>query len=256
MQLTLALVQFAIAPSAPRTNLRRMETFIRKAADKGAQLVVFPEDAIAGPLAGQTAFVPQAPAYLAHFQGLAVKYGVDLVPGSWTVSDGTFLYNTAYYINADGTVAGSYRKINLWETEKAAITPGSAVSVFPTAFGRVGLIICWDLSFPPLFTAMDAQGVELVLAPAYWSFTVPSDEVRRVENDEVLLIDSLCTARAFENNIVLAYCNAAGTLKAPGVDAVLSGHSQLTHPLHKVVAQAGGNNEELLLATVELVRKN
>jgi predicted amidohydrolase len=255
MTLSLALAQFAIAPADPERNLRRMEDLIRKAAKRGAQLVVFPEDAVSGPLHGQTGFVAQAPSYLAHFQGLAVKYGVDLVPGSWTVQDGPALYNTAHYINADGSLAGSYRKINLWETEKAAIAPGSAPTVFPTRFGRVGLIICWDLSFPPLFTAMNAQGVELVIAPAYWSFTVPSKAVKSVKEDEVMLIDSLCTARAFENNIVLAYCNAAGALKAPGMDAVLSGRSQVTHPVHKVVAQADGNAEELLMATVELVHK-
>jgi len=256
MPLTLAVVQFEIAPADPERNLRRMEEFIAKAVKKGAQLVVFPEDAICGPLAGQTAFIKQAPSYLAHFQGLAKKYGVDLVPGSWAVLDGPSLFNTAYYINADGTVAGSYRKIHLWETEKAAITPGNAVSVFPTQFGRVGLIICWDLSFPPLFTAMNAQGVELVISPTYWSFTVPSKEVKSVKEDEILLIDSLCTARAFENNIVLVYCNAAGALKAPGVDAVLSGRSQITHPSDKVVAQVDGNAENMLITTVDLVQKN
>ncbi|MEO8734313.1 MAG: nitrilase-related carbon-nitrogen hydrolase, partial [Flavobacteriales bacterium] len=85
MPATLALVQFKIAPADPVTNLRRMETFISKAAKKGAQLVIFPEDAVAGPLAGQTAFVAYAPTYLAHFQSLAAKYAVDLVPGSWAV---------------------------------------------------------------------------------------------------------------------------------------------------------------------------
>ncbi len=252
MEISLALVQLAIAPSKPENNLARMEEFIAKAASKGAQVVVFPEDAVTGPLSGQTAFIAHAAEYLAHFQGLATKHGVDLVPGTWTTSDGTYLFNTAHYINSDGSVAGTYRKINLWETEKVAITPGSGVSVFPTAYGMVGLTICWDIAFPPLFADMNALGVELVISPTFWSFTVPADDVEEVVNDEILLIDSLCTARAFENNIAFAYCNAAGRLQAEGLDAVLSGRSQITHPLDKVLVKAKGNAEQMIMAKVSL----
>jgi predicted amidohydrolase len=252
MELKITLVQMDIVPSDPVKNLKRMEGFIKKAVKQGAQLVVFPEDAVTGPLAGQTAFVVHAPEYLAYFQGLAVKYGVDLVPGTWTVQLGNALYNTAYYINKDGSIAGSYHKINLWDTEKIAITPGSRVSVFPTAHGLVGLIICWDISFPLLFAEMNTLGVELVISPTYWSFTKPADEVEEVVDEEILLIDALCTTRAFENNIVFAYCNAAGSLQADGVDAVLSGRSQITHPHDKVVAKAEGNAERMITAKVKL----
>ncbi len=251
MKLTMALVQMEVVPGDPVTNLRRMEQFIKKAADQGARLVVFPEDAVTGPLQAQTAFVVHAPEYLAYFQGLAVKYGVDLVPGSWTVPFGPALYNTAYYINKDGSVAGSYNKIHLWETESVALTPGAHVSVFPTAHGLVGLVICWDISFPLLFVEMNKLGVELVIAPTYWSFTRPAQEVGDVVDDEILLIDSLCTTRAFENDILFAYCNAAGELKADGVDAVLSGRSQITHPHDKVLSKAEGNEERLLVVNVE-----
>lgn len=252
MDLTLALVQFSVAPSEPLVNLKRMEEFIAQAAKKGAQLVVFPEDAVTGPLAGQTAFVVHAPEYLAHFQALAIRYKIDIVPGTWTVQDGRALYNTAHYINKDGSVAGSYRKINLWDTERLAITPGTRASVFPTVYGMVGLIICWDISFPLLFADMNALGVELVIAPTYWSFTQPAHAVEEVVDDEILLIDSLCTTRAFENNIGFAYCNAAGSLQVEGMDAVLSGRSQITHPRDKVLAKAEGNKERMITAQLKL----
>ena len=252
MELTLALVQMLIAPNDPIKNLERIEEFVKKAVKQGAQLVVFPEDAVCGPLQGQTAFVEYAPAYLERMQIMAIKYNVDLVPGSWTVAENGLLYNQVVYINADGSVAGSYRKINLWETEKTAITPGAVTSVFPTRFGMVGLIVCWDIAFPALFSAMNTQGVELVISPTYWSFTRNADEVKDVVDDEILLIDSLCTTRAFENNILFAYCNAAGELEQPGVISVLSGRSQITHPLTKVVCKSEGNEEEVLLAHVVL----
>ena len=252
MELKIALAQFEIILGDPIWNLEQIEAQVAKAAEQGAQLVVFPEDAVCGPLLWQTMFVANAPQYLARMQALAVKHGVDLVPGTWAVLEAGKMYNQAHYINADGTVAGIYRKIHLWETEKAAITPGAAVSVFPTRFGRVGLIICWDISFPPLFTAMNAQGVQLVIAPTYWSFPEGTEESRKAMKEEITLIDSLCISRAFENNIVFAYCNGAGTTQTEDPKTVLSGRSQITHPLEKVIARCKGNGEELLVATVSL----
>jgi len=249
LELTIALVQMRIASMDPLRNLKRIETLAAKAKRQGADLVVFPEDAVCGPLEGQTAFVEYAPEYLARMQALAVKQAIDLVPGSWTVSDQGLLYNQAHYIDASGALLGAYRKVNLWETERAVITPGAAPSVFPTRFGNVGLIICWDISFPAMFAAMNAQGVELVISPTYWSF--PRNAA---QSDDVLLIDSLCTTRAFENNVLFAYCNAAGELKRNGSIDVLSGRSQLTHPKDKVICKAEGNREEILVAHVTLSR--
>ena len=252
MELKIALVQFEIILGDPLRNLERMEALAAEAAEQGAQLVVFPEDAVCGPLASQTMFLAHAPAYLQRMQALAVKHGVDLVPGTWAVVEGKAIYNQAHYINADGSVAGFYRKINLWETEKATITPGIAPAVFPTRFGQTGLIICWDISFPPLFTAMNAQGVQLVISPTYWSFPEGTEESRTKMKEEISLIDSLCISRAFENNIVFVYCNGAGTTQATDPTTVLSGRSQITHPLEKVIARCKGNEEELLVATVSL----
>lgn len=253
MKLAIAIAQMQVVPNDPVGNIVKIEEFIQAAKKRGADLVVFPEDAICGPLTGQSAFVSEAPGYLAHMQKLAITYGVDLVPGTWTVSDGIALYNQAHYITCDGVLAGVYRKTHLWETEKAIITPGSSVSVFPTRFGLVGMVICWDLAFPPMFIAMNHLGVELVISPTYWShpLEVPgTSDVPNAEQQDIDLIDSLCTARAFENDIVLVYCNAAGTLSLPGGEAKLSGRSQITHPVHKVICRSQGNDEELLVAEV------
>lgn len=70
--------------------------------------------------------------------------------------------------------------------------------------------------------------------------------------DEIHLIDSLCTTRAFENNIVFAYCNAAGDLKTDNLDYVLSGRSQITHPLDKVLCKSTSNQEEIILSMVSI----
>lgn len=253
MQLSIALVQLNVIPNDPPANLASMAEFVAKAAKAGAQLVVFPEDAVTGPLEGQTAYVQHAPEYLAYFQALAVKHQIDIVPGSWSVTEagavGPVLCNAAHYINADGSVAGVYRKVNLWATEKATLAPGLAVSVFPTAHGMVGLTICWDIAFPEMFTEMSRQGAELVVSPTYWSLSRRAEQSRGVAKDEIELIDSLCVARSFENDIVFAYCNAAGLVGEEKADGVLSGRSQVTHPHEKVLCKAKGNTEEMLTAS-------
>lgn len=255
MQVTLAVVQFLVEPLNPEKNLKRMEDFVQDAATKGAQIVVFPEDSVTGPLAGQSNFVANAPFYLSEFQRMAIEYQIDIVPGSWTAQDGTGLYNTTYYINKDGSLAGIYKKINLWENEKLRVSPGTAASVFPTAFGMVGLTICWDISFPPLFTEMNNQGVQLVISPTYWSFTKKAEIFEEVVQEEIDLIDSLCLSRAFENNIGFVYCNAAGTLVTDGIETTLSGRSQVTHPTDKVINSFEGNEEGMFLASLNIPQK-
>lgn len=246
MDFDIALVQFRIGYGDPVDNIARMAQWIEAAAARGARLVVFPEDAVTGPLAARIAQVTRAPEFPSRFGALAVKHRVDPVPGSWVVRNGAAFYNGAIYINSDGTVAGSYSKISLWPTEQASLQPGTAISVFPTAHGVVALAICWDLAFPALFAQMKAQSAQLVLAPSYWSFTRPAPDVAPVVGGEIDLIDSLCLTRAFENNLAIAYCNAAGDLQAEGLDAVLSGRSQLVHPVDKVVVRADGNEEDLV----------
>ncbi len=253
MKLKLAVVQLAVKPLDPIYNLKKMERLIKVASQAGANLVVFPEDSVTGPLSGQTNFVQYAEEYLIAFQSLAIKYGVDLVPGTWTTTSGAVKFNTAYYINFDGTVAGYYNKINLWQTEKAIMAPGTHVSVFPTRFGNVGLTICWDLSFPMLYSDMAKKGAQLIISPSYWSFTLKAKKLEKAANDEIELIDSLCLIRAFENNVAIAYCNAAGEVKSEGVHAVLSGRSQVTHPTKKILCRSTGNKEEILYADLKLI---
>lgn len=253
MKLSIAVAQMHVVPNDPAANILKMEQIIQAARKRGADLIVFPEDAVCGPLSGQSAFIAEAPNYLAQMQKLAVTYGVDLVPGTWTVSDGIALYNQAHYITSDGVVAGIYRKINLWDTEKAIISPGASISVFQTRFGMVGMVVCWDIAFPPLFTAMNQLGVELVISPTFWSVPLVqpgTPDALIAKQEDIDLIDSLCMARAFENDIVFVYCNAAGAMNLPDSEVTLSGRSQITHPVDKVITRCEGNREDLLVAEI------
>jgi len=209
MKLNIAVVQFSIDQFAPEHNLKRAEQFIRAAANQ-AQIIVFPEDFLTGPINGEKRFADYEHCYLAQCQKLAATYGIDIVPGSIIEGDNAGLYNTTYYIDKTGTVRGRYRKVNLWIPERDHITPGNEISVFQTNYGKVGLMICWDLIFPEVFRVMVKQGVQIVICPSYWCFEDAGMGMQHDANAEIKLVNALCVARAFENEIILVYATGAG----------------------------------------------
>ncbi len=231
MQINIAVVQFEITPFAIQDNLAKAERFIREAAAARAHIIVFPEDFVTGPLCGDVTFADYQGCYVQYFQRLAVKYAIDIVPGSIIEGDADGLYNTTYYIDRRGTIRGRYRKVNLWHPERAYLTPGCEFPVFSTDYGRVGLLICWDLIFPEAFRELVQQDVEIVFCPSYWCFEDAGIGLRYDDYSEVKLVNALCTARAFENEIVLVYANAAGEgMVLPQGTERLIGHSQITVP--------------------------
>lgn len=251
MQITIAVVQCAIAQFAPETNLARMEHFIQEAVAQQADIVLFPEDVILGPLNGRADLADFDQRYVKYCQELAVRYHVDLVPGSIIEGEESGLYNTAYYIDRNGEVLGRYRKVHLWLPERSYLDPGQQVVVCQTRFGRVGLAICWDLAFPEHFRAMVAQGAQLVLCPSYWCYEDAGRGLQHNPDAEIVFVDALCTARAFEQEIILAYANAAGELDLVGEHATLIGHSQITVPFKGALYRCEHNREALFVQAVQ-----
>jgi predicted amidohydrolase len=80
MRIKIAVVQFAIQQIAPQENLRKAEQFIKEAVSQQAQIIVFPEDFVTGPLSGNNAFADYERRYVKHFQQLALQYSIDIVP--------------------------------------------------------------------------------------------------------------------------------------------------------------------------------
>ena len=95
---------------------------------------------------------------------------------------GPVVYNTAVLIDRAGKVAGTYRKTHLPREEwEAGLTPGESYPVFQTDFGRIGLMICWDVQFPEPWRALGLQGAELVLMPI-WGGSETLLRARAIEN--------------------------------------------------------------------------
>jgi predicted amidohydrolase len=96
--------------------------------------------------------------------------------------EGIALYNTAVLIDRAGAVAGKYRKVYLPREEiEGGLTPGSDYPTFATDFGRVGVMICWDLQYADPARALALRGAELLLVPI-WGGNEALGKARAIEN--------------------------------------------------------------------------
>lgn len=219
-------------------NLRVVGELVARAAARGAELVVLPENfAYFGSDTGRAAHAETIGAdgpIQSALVGLARTYGIALIAGGFPErsADPARPYNTCLALDASGVVAGSYRKVHLFNAsvpgggeyhESAATTAGASPVVVELMGVRVGLSICYDLRFPELYRALADLGAEVLVVPA--AFTAVTGEAHW----EVLV-----RARAIENQAwVLA---AAQWGEHPG-GRRCHGHSSIVDPWGSIVAQ-------------------
>ncbi|MFN3846529.1 MAG: nitrilase-related carbon-nitrogen hydrolase, partial [Paracoccaceae bacterium] len=151
---TLAATQFACSWDLP-ANLESAERLIRQAATGGAQIILV-QELFAAPYFCITqraeyfdlARPMDGNPLIAHFSALARELGV-VLPCSYFERAGQAYFNSVAIIDADGRVLGNYRKSHIPQgpgyEEKYYFSPGdTGFRVWDTAFGCVGLGICWD----------------------------------------------------------------------------------------------------------------
>lgn len=163
----LAAVHFV--PRAARTPEARREAFvplIEDAARQRADFVVLPEVVTFGGGSTYAGVAEAIPGPSTEFFGaLARKHNLYLVPGL-VEREGHLIYNVAVLIGPDGQVIGKYRKICLPRGEiEGGITPGHEYPVFPTRFGTVGLMVCYDGFFPEVARELSNRGAEVIAFP-------------------------------------------------------------------------------------------
>ncbi len=253
MSVRIAVVQFQIAHLDRQTNLERMEGFIKNAVSQSAQVIVFPEDCMTGSIFGDLTKLDTTSQTRNAFQALAKKYQIDIVTGSSMEGTPVGNFNTSYYINANGEVLGTYQKNHLYPSEYAFLKPGSEVPVFETAYGKAGIVICWDMLFPEIFQRMKAQGVQLIYCPSYWYREIAESMASFNSFSEEQQMDALCLVRAIETNAALIYANAAGIQPyANGTQDTLIGHSQIVMPVLGAVQRLNHNDEAVFIQDIDL----
>jgi predicted amidohydrolase len=171
-----------------RDNLLQFEPLIEEAARRKADVVCLPEGiTVCGtPLSYVDAAEP-VPGPATEFLGaLAARHRLWIAGGIYE-REGRTVFNTCVLLDRAGKLAGKYRKTSLPREEiDGGITPGDALPVFDADFGRLGLMICWDLAYPEVARGLSRRGAEVLLLPI-WGGEELLARARAVENQVVLV---------------------------------------------------------------------
>ena len=174
----------------PQANLNQFAELAVQAARKGADIVCLPEG-ITKIMTGITYvdIAEQVPGPSTQFFGnIAKKHRIYIVAGIYE-RDGPIIYNTSVLIDRDGNLAGKYRKTCLPRGEiQGGITPGNDLPVFDTDFGRIGMMICWDVTFPEPAQSLALKGAEIIMLPI-WGGILNLAKARAIEN-QVFIVSS------------------------------------------------------------------
>ncbi len=150
---------------------------------------------------------------------VARRKGTYLAAGIYE-REGQAIYNTAILLDRGGRLAGKYRKVYIPREEtEGGLTPGSAYPVFETDFGKVGMMICWDVQYPDPARALALAGAEIVLMPI-WGVNEVLARARAIEN-HIFLVTSgydYPTHVIDPAGEILAVASEQGTVAAVTVD--------------------------------------
>ena len=230
-------------------NVETTLRLARDAAEAGAGLICTPEY-FSGLRTESGLFLPTAFPEAEHpvlpaFARAARDWNVWFLLGSLGVAnpDGR-ISNRAYVIDSDGRIVARYSKIHLFDavletgpvTESATIAPGDRSVVARTPWGGLGLSICYDLRFAPLYRQLARNGATMLAAPA--AFTKETGEAHW---------HVLNRARAIEHGCYMISPCQYGDIEGGGA---CFGHSLIVDPWGAVLAD-GGDGEGIALAEID-----
>jgi N-carbamoylputrescine amidase len=178
-------------------------------------------------------------------------------------------HNTAVTLGSDGAIASVYRKMHIPDDplyyEKYYFAPGDlGFKAVDTAFGRVGTLVCWDQWYPEGARLTALQGAEVLFYPtAIGWHPAEKEEFGAAQYDAWRTIQR---SHAIANGVYVAAVNRVGaehgevkfangeilSHRAEGQGLEFWGGSFIADPFGRVIAKASHENEEILVAEVDL----
>ncbi|MCX5748677.1 MAG: carbon-nitrogen family hydrolase [Candidatus Saganbacteria bacterium] len=237
-KLTVSLIQMDIKTAMAEKNFETAADLIEKAGRYKPDFIVLPE-------MWSTGF-----AYL-DLHGIAKRWSEEtmdfikyharrssavLIAGSVPEVSEKKVYNTCFVADPSGEISGKYRKTHSFSPtgENTHFANGETADALETGFGKIGVIICYDLRFPELSRKLWTKGINMLFVPAQF----PS-----VRIDHWL---TLLKARAIENHIFTIGCNRVGKDKR----YEYPGESVVFDPFGNTVEKAGGK-ECVMTCTID-----
>lgn len=239
----------------------KLTDWVARAAQEGADLLVFPEygamelaslggaDVAANLEAALQEVMRHQAVVIALHEDLAARFKLHILGASGpAMADGPRPVNRAILYGPNGRIGQQDKQImTRFEREIWDIAPGHGLTLFDTALGKIGVIICYDAEFPLLARALTEAGAEILLVP---SATDALSGYTRVKVGAM--------ARALENQCVVVHAPTVGAAAwCPAVDenmgaAALYGPPDLGFPETGILAQAALNTPGWAMADINL----
>jgi N-carbamoylputrescine amidase len=266
---TIGLVQMACGRD-PNENLAKAEWRVREAAAKGAQIICLQElyrsqyfcreeDArlfdLAEPIPGPTTEA---------FSRLAAELQIVVIASLFERRAAGVYHNTVAVLDADGTLAGLYRKMHIPDDplyfEKFYFTPGDlGFRTFDTRYGKIAALICWDQWYPEAARLAALGGAEVLFYPtAIGWHPAEKQQYGAAQHDAWRTIQR---SHAIANGIYVAAVNRVGFEGPPDRGLEFWGASFVVDPFGQILAEASHDREEILLVEcdrrrIDEVRRN
>ena len=230
-------------------NVRTVKTYLEKIKDENPDFVILPE-MFCCPY--QTENFPiyaekEGGPVWQQLSAYAKQYGVYLIGGSMPEKDAEGnVYNTCYVFDREGKQIGKHRKVHLFDIdikggqtfkESDTLTAGDSDTVFDTEFGKMGVMLCFDIRFPELSRMMVNDGARIVFVPAAFNMTTGPAHW-----------ELSFRTRALDNQIYMVGCAPARDVSAGYISW---GHSIVTDPWGRVTGMLD-ENEGILLAELDM----
>ena len=243
MRLHLAACQILTGPDTEK-SADKIIAWIHEAAQKGIDVVAFPEAALCGYAADPDYWRDVDPGAFARAEERIVeavkglKIAVVLGTVHW---EGAGPLNSLLAIDKGGAVRGRYAKTHLAEPWP---DPGRALPVYRLAGAAACFIVCHDIRYPELVRLPAAAGARV----CYYC----SNESGLLAEHKLSAYRAMPVARATENGIFLVMANAPANADALDSPSQSHGNSMIVHPDGNVLAEAGHFEETLVSCRVEL----
>ncbi|MES1935921.1 carbon-nitrogen hydrolase [Salinisphaera hydrothermalis] len=258
-KLTVAVAQYACVPDV-ETNVARAEQAVAEAGAAGAALVLLPElhntpyfcqredpaifdyaEAVPGPTSDRLAAAARAA-------------GVVVVASLFERRAPGLYHNTAVVLDADGRLAGRYRKMHIPDDpeyyEKYYFTPGDlGFTPIDTSIGRLGVLVCWDQWYPEAARLMAMAGAEMLIYPSAIGWDDVTDDADE-QTRQLGAWQGVQRGHAIANHLPVITSNRVGVEGDAGTEIRFWGHSFVFGPQGETLAEAG-DTAELLIADIE-----
>lgn len=258
MRVRIAAIQYGLKPVKDFDEFaHQVEFYVQSAKDYNTHFVLFPEFFTMqllsfvkepDPALAVRKLAAMAPQYETLFRRLAIENELYIIGGTHPVEEDGKVYNAAHLFTPHGKIF-QQRKVHLTRSEKGPyqMTRGDEFCVFETDYGKISILVCYDVEFPEAARIISEAGTEILFVPSCTD-----------ERQGFFRVRYCAHARAIENQIYVAVAGTVGNLPSVPFMSTNYGQAVILTPndfyfaRDGIAAEGTTNQEQMIVSDVDL----